>query len=180
MTSERHSVSCLTAKISGAEVDITWHATEEFTLTAGGTYLHARYSSFPSAVVNVPSGTGGNITVARDVSGNTMIRATKWSGNGTARYLKETNVGDFDASVTVFVSTKVFFDIGDRVVQPAYGLVNASLAWRPPGETGAEFRLYGKNLTNHPVIFGTTITNSADGVNYAPPRTYGFEVSYKF
>jgi iron complex outermembrane receptor protein len=167
------------AKIYGAEIDGTWQATDAFSLRVGGTYLHARYSSFPSAVVNVPTGTGGNRTIPVDASGNVVIRSPTWSGNMTARYVQDTNVGTFDAAATVFASSKVYFDIGDRVVQPAYALVNASLAWRPPG-TGAEFRLWGKNLTDHAVIYGTTITNAADGVNYAPPRTYGVEISYRF
>jgi iron complex outermembrane receptor protein len=167
------------ARIYGAEVSGTWLATEELTLSFGATWLHARYNSFPNAVVNVPTGAGGNKTVSVDASGNTMIRSPSFSGNLTAQYVHETNAGRFDAAATIFYSSKLYFEIGDRVVQPAYAQLNGHLGYSPPG-TNLEVRLWGKNLTNHPVIYATTITTTADGVNYSPPRTYGIELSYKY
>ena len=42
------------AKIYGSELNANWRATPEFSLKLGGTYLHARYSDFSTASVDVP------------------------------------------------------------------------------------------------------------------------------
>jgi iron complex outermembrane receptor protein len=169
-----------TAEVYGAEANATWRLTPEFTLSGGMTWLHARYKSFPSAVVNVPTGVGGNRTVPLDASGNVMIRSPDFSANLTARYVTDTSIGRFDAAGTIFYSSKLYFEVGNRVVQPSYAQVNASLGWRPSTLDGVELRVWGKNLTDKKVIYGTTITTTADGVNYSPPRTYGVEVLYRF
>jgi iron complex outermembrane receptor protein len=167
------------SQIKGVEVNGTWQLNEVLSLTGGGTYLHGRYTSYPNAVINVPTGGGGNKTIPANLSGYTMIRAPAWSGNLTGRFLKVTAKGTYDLAITAYAATKSYFDVGDRIVQPGYALVNMSLAWRPP-QSGAEFKLWGKNLTNAAYIYGTTITTATDGVNYAPPRTYGVELSYSF
>jgi iron complex outermembrane receptor protein len=167
------------AKITGAEVNATWSVTPELSLITGATYLHARYAHFPAASVNVPTGTGGDTTIQADVSGKTMIRSPDFSGNLTARYVKDTNVGTFDFSGTVYYSTKVFFEVSDRVVQPSYATVNASLAWRP-NASNWQVRVWGKNITNHAVISNTEITTFSEDADYQPPRTFGFDIKYSF
>jgi iron complex outermembrane receptor protein len=167
------------ARIYGVEANAAWTVTPAFGLTGGVTWLHARYKRFPGAVINVPTGLGGNRAVAVDASGNVMIRSPTWSGNLTGRYVVETAYGPVDAAATVFYSSKIYFEIGNRVVQPAYALVNASIGWKPRG-TQAEFRVWGKNLSDKAVLYGATIGATGDSVNYAPPRTYGVEVSYRF
>jgi iron complex outermembrane receptor protein len=168
-----------TAKIKGAELNATWKATDQFSLTAGATYLHARYDKFPDASVIVPTGLGSNVTISRDVSGNVMIRSPTFSGNLTASYTVPTSSGDFEANGTLYYSSKVYFDVGDRIVQPAYATLNATLSWRPH-DSGATFRLWGRNLTDHDVIFSTIISGTSDAVAYLPPRSFGVEVSYAY
>jgi iron complex outermembrane receptor protein len=167
------------AEIYGAELNLAWNATEELNFTLGGTYLHARYSSFPNAVVLVPLPAGGNASVSKDISGNTMLSSPTWSGSLTGRYTKATNVGTFDFSGIVYYSTKLFFDIGDRITQPAYATVNASLAWRP-NDSNWQVKFWGKNLTDHPVLLSTTISSLGDAGHYTPPRTFGVELKYAF
>lgn len=167
------------SEIYGAEFTFNWNPVDAFTLSGGATWLHARYLAYPTAVINVPTGTGGNRQITADVSGNTLIRSPEFSANLTARYVLATSAGDFDAAGTLFYSSKFFIESGNRIVQPAYALVNASLGFRPAG-TGLELRFWGKNLTNRAVIYGSNILPAGDSINHAPPRTYGVEAIYRF
>jgi iron complex outermembrane receptor protein len=167
------------AKIYGVELTGTWRVSDSFDLTAGGTYLHGRYSKFPGAVVQVPTGAGGNNAVAIDASGKTMIRAPSWSGNLTAHYRLETSPGTLDATGTVFYSTKVFQEFGNRIVQPKYALVNSTLTWTPT-DSRLKFSIWGKNLTNKAVISSVIIAGSYDAVDYLPPRTFGVRADFSY
>jgi iron complex outermembrane recepter protein len=167
------------ARIYGAEFNGSWQATEAFSITGGLTYLHARYRSFPSAVVTIPTGVGGSVQTAVNMNGQPLVRSPDWSGNLTARYVTDTSVGTFDASSTLFYSSKFYIDVGDRVAQTAYALVNARLAFRPKG-TALEIGVWGKNLSNKPVLFSQAFSTFADPVNYSPPLTFGADATYKF
>jgi outer membrane receptor protein involved in Fe transport len=108
-----------------------------------------------------------------------MIRAPEWSGSVTASYTKETAVGAFDAAATVFASTKVFFDVSNRVLQPKYALLNLSAGWSPP-DSGWRVRVWAKNVTDHAVLQSLVNTNAYDTVTYLPPRSVGVDVGFKF
>jgi len=168
------------AKIFGSEINAVWKTNDNFNLTFGGTYLHARYSSFPNAIIDVPTGLGGNMVETRNDSGTTMIRSPTLSANLTATYIKNTDLGTFDVSGTYFYSTKVYFELGDRVVQPGYGLLNANFGWKPSSDSKFRVGLWGKNLTNKAYITETVITQDYDAVDYGRPRTAGVEVQYKY
>jgi iron complex outermembrane receptor protein len=167
------------SKIYGIEVNGAWHPEGGFSLSGGATWLHARYKDFPRAVVNVPTGTGGNVSVEKDVSGYTMVRSPNFSANVTADYVKDTAHGRFDATATFFYSSKFYVEPSNRIVQPSFVMINASLGWQPVG-THVELRVWGKNLNNEAVMTTQNISTAADGVGYGPPRTYGVEAIYKF
>ena len=167
------------SRIYGAELNANWRASEAFTLNLGLTYLDARYSDYPNAVINVPKPTGGNSQIDTKATGNYLNRSPAWSGNVTAKYEQETSLGRFDASATLFWSTSFYFESGNRVVQPSYALLNAGIGFTPKGSS-AEFRVWGRNLTNAAVISGANISVGADSVLYGAPRTYGAEIVYRF
>jgi iron complex outermembrane receptor protein len=182
------------AKIWGAEFNGDWRITPDFRLTFGLSYLDAEYADFPGASYTTPrrdlpgnacpvppnaSATSPICTITSNEAGNTMVRAPKWSGNVTAAYSRQTGVGTFDASATLFASSKVFFDVSNRVVQPNYAQLNATLAWSPY-DKGWQIRLWGKNLTDKAAIVSLVNTTAYDTVTYNPPRSYGVEVNYKF
>jgi iron complex outermembrane receptor protein len=168
-----------TAKVYGAEVSGAWRASDAFNLTFGATYLHGRYDSFPSASDNVPTGVGGNTTVQINASGHTMVRSPTLSANLAGAYKWHTGSSELELSGSLYYASRVYFDVINRVNQPAYELINTALAWRPTS-SGLEVRLWGKNLGDKAVISATTITAAYDSIDYAPPRTFGVEASYKF
>lgn len=167
------------SEIYGFEAEGNWRLSDAFSLTAGLTYLHARFESYPLALINVPRVDFGNNQVFADVSGNTLIRSPNWSGNLTARYATDVGLGRLEAIGTVFYSSKFYLEPSNRITQPQYALVNASVGLQPAG-TAFEVRLWGKNLTNQSVIFGANPSAGGDTIFHGPPRTYGVEVSYRF
>jgi iron complex outermembrane receptor protein len=182
------------AKIWGAELNADARLTREFRLSAGASYLHAKYDRFPGASFTTPrreiagglcpvppnsSALTPICTVAADVGGNWMIRAPKLSGSVTASYTTETEKGTFDAAATVFASSKVYFDVSNRVYQPKYALLNLSAGWSPPG-SGWKLRVWAKNVTDHAVLQSLVNTNAYDSVTYLPPRSVGVDVSFKY
>lgn len=167
------------SKIYGAELSGAWVPVDGFSLNFGLTYLDATYKAYAGAVIYVPLPGGGNSLVATDVSGNRLIRSPKWSGNLSANYGLDTSLGRVEAIGTMFFSSKFYLESGNRVGQPTYAMINASIGLKPAG-TGAEIRLWGKNLTNQSVIAGSNISAGADTISYSPPRTYGVELNYRF
>jgi iron complex outermembrane receptor protein len=170
------------AEIYGLEASGDWRISDEFKLTLGGTYLHAKYKKFPnaSAIAKDPSGPGNIQLNGVDLSGKTMVRSPSFSGNLTANYTKDTNVGKFDVAATLYYSSKVYYDTYDRILDPSYATLNASLAWSPSSVSGLTLKAWGKNLTNHAWIMSTIITSQTDAVQYAPPLTFGIEAKYAF
>jgi iron complex outermembrane receptor protein len=182
------------AKIKGLELSGDWRVTDAFHLSIGGSYLDTEYSQFPAASFTTPrrelatntcpvppsaSPTAAICTISGDVSGNRLLRAPEWSGNVSATYTLDTSAGRFDATATLFASTKVYFDPSNRVYQPGYAQLNLNLTYSPP-DSGFQARLYAKNLTDHPVLISLVNTTSYDNVTYSPPRSFGAELSYKF
>jgi iron complex outermembrane receptor protein len=167
------------SKIYGVEVNGAWRPEGGFSLSGGATWLHGKYKNFPKAVINVPTGVGGNRAVVADVSGNTMVRSPKFSANLTAGYEVDTASGKFDATGTIFHSGKFYIEPSNRIVQPSFTMINASVGWQPPG-SHLNLRVWGKNLNNEAVITTNNISAAADGVGYGPPRTYGVEAIYRF
>jgi iron complex outermembrane receptor protein len=108
-----------------------------------------------------------------------MIRAPKFSSSITGVYTKDFSAGTFEASATLYYSTKFYLEVGNRVYQPAYTQLSGRLAFKPEGSR-MRFELWGKNLTNEAVISGAYILQNADNVGYAPPRTYGVALRYDF
>lgn len=167
------------SRIYGADIDATVHATREFNIRAGLSLLHSRYERYPSAILDVPTGFGGNKSVTKDASGNQTIRSPDWTLTLTANYNKEFDSGKLTASLTAYHTDKFYFEAGDRVGQPQYTTLASEIGWAF-GDTGFQASLYGRNLTNKAYIQSAFVTDLADGAAYAPPRMYGFNLNYRF
>lgn len=184
------------AEITGAEFSAEWRATEALTVTLGVSVIDAEYTSFPNAVVTIPTtavnptpatacvlGTGalvgGNRSLVCDVSGADMIRTPEWTVNLGALYRTPFAGGELDVAGNIYWSDNFYFDPLNRLEQPAYALVNGSLGWTlPDGRT--RIGVWGENLTDEVYALVLTSSANADWVNYARPRSYGVELSYQF
>ena len=108
-----------------------------------------------------------------------MIGAPTITVNLIPRYTKATSVGTFDFQSTFYYSTKVYYDVGDRIQQPSYVNLNATAMWQPVGSNW-QFGIWGRNLTDKLTIVATIIDSTGDALQYSQPRTYGARVKYSF
>jgi iron complex outermembrane receptor protein len=167
-------------RIRGLELGATWRVTDAFSLDVGGQFLDAKYKRFPSAAVTLPITRTNIIVTAIDASGNRMVRSPKVSGTVTARYSQDSQAGRFTVATTLFATSKVYHDPSNRLRDPGYVKLNASLEWAPRAVPGLSLRVWGKNLTNSKNIQASLLSTSYDAVTYAPPRSVGVEAAYRF
>ncbi|HKX77965.1 MAG TPA: TonB-dependent receptor, partial [Novosphingobium sp.] len=164
----------------GAELDLSWAATPEFRLSGGLAYTDAKYRRFPDAATFVPTGFGGNTTVTADLSGRRLLRAPKWTANVSANYEEEIPGGTVGAFASFYYNDGQFIETSSRIFQPAYATVDAEVSFAPSGVDGLRLVLWGKNLTDADYMNVGLITDFADAVAYAEPRTYGARVEFSF
>jgi iron complex outermembrane receptor protein len=174
------------SKIYGLDLDAAAQVTPEFKVNSGLSLLHARYSSYSNALVNVPTvlvaGVDcrcGNTPMSVNASGNPLIRAPDWTLSLTAEYHKEFALGVVDLSATAYHTDKFFFTPDQRVSQPSYTTIESRLAWQPR-DSRFLFSVWGRNLTNVVYFNGSFINQVGDGMTYGAPRTVGGTVKYSF
>jgi len=171
------------AKIKGFEAGGEFVVTDDLKLRGGIDVLDAKFGSFPNATVNeqrplVNGGGVGNVTVTRDVTGKRLIRAPKYTINVGADYDHDFAGGTILGSVSYFLSAKYFIDPLNRVAQPRYNVLNASLGWR--SASNVTFSVAGKNLTGAKYGVQTPVNANGDMVTYERGRQVIGGVSYSF
>jgi iron complex outermembrane receptor protein len=174
------------SSIYGLDFDANLNVTRDLNLTLGLSVLDAKYDQFLAQVDKpiyaevggelVPA---GNEIVPQDVSGNTMMRAPKWTLTLAADYHHTFDFGTITGNITMFHTDRIYFDPAERLSQPPYTTLNLRLAWRPT-DTNLEIALWGRNLSDVAYISGADESTASDGVNYGPPRTFGVQVSYHY
>jgi len=122
------------------------------------------------------SGPAGGATISSNIgssgSGNDLIRAPRRTLNVGATYIADLAGGQLEFNANAMFSAKYFSEVGNRVFQPAYEVVNGSITYRLPGNH-LEFSFFGKNLTNQLYFASSTVSTVIDNVAYAKPRWFG-------
>lgn len=168
------------AEIYGADVDLNLRPSSDFDIRVAAAYTHGVYNQFQGALIFTPrpGGRTGNITSIVDASGSTMIRAPKITLSSTANYRIPLAHGELEFSATAYYTSKINYSYDERVQQPAYATVDASVTWSP----SEQFSLsaWGRNLTDKKYGTFLTATSARDSIVYAAPLSYGISTSYKF
>lgn len=168
------------ARIRGIDFDMSLNLLTGLNLIVGGVYLDSRYNSYPLAGVFLPSPTGGNMNATLDVTGQTLIRAPKFTGSVTANYSFDVDPGRVEMFATGYYNDGSKMEASGRIRQPSYATVDAELSFSPAAYENVRLSLWGRNLSDKVYYQGMLPTTFADGVSYAPPRTFGGRVEYKF
>jgi iron complex outermembrane receptor protein len=188
------------SRIYGGEIEASVKVSKELRLAAGVSYLHARYRKFlgasayvPNTAVNTAPGAipncsfgvdppllTGNIGLECDASGKVIPRSPKFSGNVSFDYSKDTSIGHFDLFGNMYFSSAVYYEVLNRIKQPSYAMVDASIAWTPNFNENVQVSIYGRNLTDKQALSNLILQASYDSVMYTNPRTYGVELRYRF
>ena len=167
------------ARVKGIDFDLSWPVTTEFTLSAGGTFLDAKYRNFANAAAFLPTGTG-NLQITTDLSGERLLRAPKFSGNIAASYARETDAGRFGAYALVYHTSAYGMEPTNRLRQKAYTTFDGELSFAPAGIEGLRLIVWGKNLSDKAYLASTLSSTLADVASYAPPRTFGVRAEFAF
>ncbi len=198
------------ATVQGLELELTARPAwlDGLTLSGGLSLIHADYDEYREAVVplfqsercsslrlaDCPLGDlipiVTQLTSIRaerdvDVSHRDFANTPAVSFNVRAEYaLDLASWGRLIPSLNWYHQSKTFQDVrntpGSR--QPKFGLMSGRLEWQlPDGRTS--LALFGRNLLDRRYIGGSVDRRQQTGqeeVYYAPPRTYGIEVTRSF
>jgi iron complex outermembrane receptor protein len=167
------------AKFDGVDVDGSLHIAGGLRLTAGYSFVDAKYSDYQDAVANIPVAGGGNVGAIIDASGNPVIRAPKHTGNVGVEFNTSAFNGDLTLSGNFYFSSGFSWEPGNRIRQQPYQTLSAKASWRP-ADSRFQVAAWVSNITNEKFIQSESDSSAADGVSYAPPRWAGVSVSFDF
>jgi iron complex outermembrane receptor protein len=163
--------------IKGAEIDVTWAATDSVIVTLGGSYLDGRFDSYPQGSGFDP--TTGVFSQNMDFTGNRTPRTPEFSANASLVYAYPLRDGDLEFGADYFRSDDFFFDNQNLAAQEAFDIVNLRLSYfyEP---WGVRVTGFGENLTE-PQRYQFNFVNDF-GINgkLLPPAVYGVRVNWQF
>lgn len=175
------------AKIKGIDVETEARVTSGLTLSGGFSYLHARFTSFPSAdfTYSVPDCDFTNPSPSRfcqaSAAGNALANSPTFSGNVGFSWENRVADGALIISGNLYHTSRYFATVDNNpdVVQKSYDVLNGSVSWSPDSKA-YKITIWGKNLLDKKysditLIYTGGITHAA-----APPLTYGATVGFKF
>lgn len=177
------------AKIKGAEISIDGRLNNHFSTSLGLAYLDAKYTDFPAASIVVPQTPAfcaskgasypcGNVNATKNVSGFTMIRAPRWSGNANINYTTPLGRGDFRASASLYYSSKFYWDVADRLTQPSYATLRLEMGWTAASRRWG-ITAYADNVTDTTYFAFVNSSTAGDRATYAAPRRFGARFNWK-
>ncbi|MCX8475952.1 MAG: TonB-dependent receptor [Sphingomonas sp.] len=121
---------------------------------------------------------GGNCLLRGDASGNRLQNTPEWTFSVGGNWEIPTSIGKFTLAGNVYYNDGFAATPDERVVQPGYTTVDASLTWLPVEHMSV--RVWGKNLTDQFYRTQLSASNSGDNGTSAVPRTYGVTLGFDF
>ncbi|MBL8270031.1 TonB-dependent receptor domain-containing protein, partial [Steroidobacter sp.] len=168
------------SRYRGIDVDLTFRATPNLTLTTAFEYLDPEYTDYQGMVAYVPNANGITWrTVGIDGTGSQVQYTEKVMGTASVQYELPTRFGTFALVGAATYHGKRNHDTQGLNVHPSYKLVNSSVNWTAP-EGRWNAKLWARNLTNEQyaeVLFPTDLLMMYSA---AAPRTYGIEFGYRW
>jgi iron complex outermembrane receptor protein len=169
------TLNAASSKTYGVDFTGEAAATDRLHLTAGVSWLHAHFDSYPNAAVYAPIAGGtqqlGNELVSEDVSGRPVPYAPQWSANATARYVIPLGSRSLELSGSYQFVDNYSIEPSDRLQQASYSMIGARATFNVTD--WLSIYGYGKNLLNEDVISGSIIAAVGDKVQYSDPRIVG-------
>jgi iron complex outermembrane recepter protein len=180
----------------GLEIESVWRPTKPLTLGLNLGYLDSYYKDYliPCNVFTAAPGCGPSVATVNVADENRPLNAPAWTVSGNVTYAWDLASGSLLArgGYDWRSFTKVANTTPSVTDQPAYGLLNAGLAFTTLSKAW-RFSIDGKNLTNRyyrvaGYDFGNPPISAANsfigGVSqigfYGPPRTVTGTVAYHF
>lgn len=165
----------------GIETEFEARPTRNFLISGGVAYLNTRYSEFPFAPYFFPGtpNDGRQVAVVQSGKGNEFLIAPKWTANISGTYTIPTSFGQIDLNASDAWQSRFFFDVENRIREPARHIVNASIDIST-FEKAWSLSLWAKNLTKTKYHANIVPASFGDTGYPGAPRTYGVRVGHKF
>ena len=173
------------AEIYGIEAELSAELSHFFRFSSGGSWTHGEYTDFPSATKYLPivdaqgNPVGGNILDPNpSATGNKVIRTPEFTGFVSGTFTHDLPEGSLGANVTASYSDSFFWHVGNRLKQPSFVVVNASVSWFVNDHL--KLTLWGENLTDERRMVYPREANVGDFTSYSKPISYGVSVGFEF
>ncbi|QGZ93785.1 TonB-dependent receptor [Terricaulis silvestris] len=167
----------------GADIEIGWRPIDPLSLRLGVSYLHTEFTDFPNAQIFVPNPgftDGRNMPILADVTGNENVRSPEFTINLAADYTFDlASGGSVVPSFNIYHSSSFFWEVGNRIEEPAYTLINAQVTWNLPGDQVA-LSAWGRNLTDEVHFRNVAAAAQADRQAADEPMMYGVSAGFRF
>ena len=186
-----------TAKLWGADISADVALTDALSVGGGVSLLHTEFGSavFCDPLLGSCTATNPANRPLMDVKGNRLPRAPAVSASAYADYAVPVGLpGELKLHLDASYRSRTYYTVFQNPIYAADGfwLLGASVRYTDPKQWFVE--AYGQNLANElaitQIINSSPLRNPATGVitagtparfeRYAPPRTYGVRVGYKF
>jgi iron complex outermembrane receptor protein len=187
--STRTLLNAASSKIKGIDFELTGKPSDVLTLSWTGSFLHARYDSFPTAplFVPVPAPGTGNLASPRDASGNDDVNSPDFTTTLAVNYRVPVGANRIDLNANAYYNSGYFFDFANTRKQESYTWLNASAKWTFGNNAAYSFSVYGDNLLDEEVYssvnqvgLGPAGLFGGDSLTIRPPRTYGVRFGASF
>ena len=180
----------------GIELESVWKPIKPLTFALNVGYLDSYYKDFliPCSVFTLAPGCGPGVTTVNIADENRPLNAPAWTVSGNATYTWDLPAGSLLARAGY--DWRSFTKVADYTPsvtdQPAYGLLNAGIAftttskaWRfsidAKNLTDKYYRVAGYDFGNPPIGPANSFIGGVSQIGfYGPPRTYTGTVTYHF
>lgn len=158
--------------IDGLDLNAEAAITPRLRVTAGASWLNARFADFPGAPGTFAPSRGGN------AAGNKTALAPNFSlALGATYTVPLGDESELRFTANYAHKSSYFFEADNVLVQPAYDVVNASVEYKLNEHAAIEF--YARNIFDE--LYNVQETTSAGITALAgPPRQYGANFKFNF
>ena len=175
------------AEIYGLDFSGEWVATDQLSITFGGSILDTEYTEYANATVwaPLPAGLpgfvaqGGLFATSADLSGEQLPYSPDFTFNLGATYdITLDNNSAFTIAANWNYNDGFILYPQPEVAQDSFSKVNASITWTSPAEM-FYVKVYGTNLLDEDIISSESTNDFGQIGTYLPPETYGVTVGIR-
>ncbi|MCT2400795.1 TonB-dependent receptor [Novosphingobium mangrovi (ex Huang et al. 2023)] len=186
-------VNAAKSEIYGLEGSARYRPVPALELSAGASWVHARYKKFTNAPIYTPCAAldadtqtlcADNglsfLVIGQDLDNVTMQRTPEFTGFLGARYTADVGGGELALSGNLSYSSSFYFGpSGIQFRQGGYETLSLRAQWTSPDEHWY-LAAYGDNVTNSRYLTQVQYSNFGLGANWNKPVTYGLEFGVSF
>jgi len=186
-------INAAQSEIYGLEGAARFKPVTGLELSAGASYVHARYKNFNNAPIYAPCASLGAaalascnangisfLVVGQDLDNVTMQRTPEFTGFLGARYAMDVGGGELALSGNLSYSSSFFFGpSGIQFKQGGFETLSLRAQWTAPDDRWY-LAAYGDNVTNSRYLTQVQYSNFGIGSNWSKPTTFGGEIGFKF